>query len=170
MPDYRADQILLEEIKLRLAELSELQTEMSDHWGYEDLIYRFYHGSFKVYRIQQRTTSMVEKFKELKAAINSRIPAQQAPAPDAEEWAHHRWKLHSQLNDAFLRIVSAGTGIKFDLEHNKDWDKHTRPQVEAFFHAKFFLDQIVKYGKSMDSAPDSLPSGWAAVLYLFNIR
>jgi len=28
----------------------------------------------------------------------------------------------------------------------------------------------VKYGEELDEPPSALPSGWAAVLYLFNMR
>jgi hypothetical protein len=66
--------------------------------------------------------------------------------------------------------VADGTGGKFEISHNQDWLQHTRPILEAFFHAHFFLKMAVKYGRELQSAPDSLPSGWAAVLYLFNLR
>lgn len=41
---------------------------------------------------------------------------------------------------------------------------------EAFFHARFFLKMAVKYGEELDEAPSTLPSGWAALLYLYNLR
>ena len=52
------------------------------------------------------------------------------------------------------------------MEMNQEWLEHTRPMCEAFFHAKYFLDMAVKYGESLEKAPDMLPSGWASVLYL----
>ena len=45
-------QVLLANLKAALPELEKLLDECSDHWGYEDPIYRFYHQSFKVYGIQ----------------------------------------------------------------------------------------------------------------------
>ena len=60
------------------------------------------------------------------------------------------------------------SGLK--TAHNKDWTTHTRPFVEAFFHAKFFLEMAVKYGNEMKEAPEMLPSGWAALLYFYNMR
>ena len=42
--------------------------------------------------------------------------------------------------------------------------------IEAFFHARFFLEMAVKYGKELEFPPQMLPSGWAAFLYLFNLR
>jgi len=32
------------------------------------------------------------------------------------------------------------------------------------------LDLAVRSGKELEEAPQSLPSAWAAVLYLFNLR
>jgi hypothetical protein len=72
---------------------------------------------------------------------------------------------------ALLQIYQAGaSGKRFDWEHNNEWAQHTRPFLEAFFHAKFFLEMAVKYGKELKEAPETLPSGWAALLYFYNIR
>ena len=59
---------------------------------------------------------------------------------------------------------------KFNIDHNKEWLRHTRPIIEAFFHAKFFLEMAVKYGKELEECPEILPSGWAALLYFYNLR
>lgn len=56
---------LLVNIKARHAELEELLQEMDSHWGYEDPIYRFYHHSFKVYMLQDKTRKIVDALKEL---------------------------------------------------------------------------------------------------------
>lgn len=41
---------------------------------------------------------------------------------------------------------------------------------EAFFHAKYFLEMAVKYGKELDKIPDEeRPSGWAGLLCFFNL-
>ena len=53
---------------------------------------------------------------------------------------------------------------------NRDWLNETRPILEAFFHAKTFLGLAVRYAKALDHAPRLLPSGWAAVLSLYNAR
>lgn len=74
------------------------------------------------------------------------------------------------MNRWFSEIVAEGTGHEFETSHNQDWLRHTRPIVEAFCHAHYFLKMTVKYGKELESAPDCLPSGWAAVLYLFDLR
>lgn len=42
--------------------------------------------------------------------------------------------------------------------------------VEAFLHAKSFLEMVVKYGKELETAQNLLPSGWAAVLCFYDLR
>jgi isocitrate dehydrogenase kinase/phosphatase len=42
-----------------------LWEELNGHWGYEDDFYRFYHGSFKVYRVQSLTEKAVKFLREL---------------------------------------------------------------------------------------------------------
>jgi hypothetical protein len=74
------------------------------------------------------------------------------------------------LNRWFRAIVAEGTGKTFDLEHNQRWLEETRPIVEAFFHARYFLEMAVRYGKALEHPPRLLPSGWAAFLYLFDLR
>ena len=86
------------------------------------------------------------------------VAALQALAPDRK------------LNEWVVQIVSEGTGKKFELEHNRQWLAVTRPIVEAFFHARYFLEMAVRYGKDLDAPPLMLPSGWAAFLYLYDLR
>ena len=81
-----------------------------------------------------------------------------------------RFAPHLPLNKWFQEIVGEGTGKTFEPEHNRDWTKFTRPIVGAFFHARYFLEMACKYGKELESPPACLPSGWAAVLYLYNLR
>lgn len=50
-----------------------------------------------------------------------------------------------------------------------DLVRHTRPILEAFFHARFFLEMAVRYA-DLPGPPTSLPSGWAALLYLYELR
>lgn len=52
----------------------------------------------------------------------------------------------------------------------RTWVVSTRPLVEAFFHARFMLEMVVQYGRTLDAPPQMLPSGWAAVLYLYGLR
>jgi hypothetical protein len=109
----------------------------------EDEMYRFYHHSFKVYWLQDSTLKIVKKIKSF-----SRQP----------------------LDDWFLQIISEGTKKKWKRSHNDNWLKHTRPILEAFFHANYFLDMMIKYGKELKKPPSLLPSGWAAILTLYNLR
>ena len=137
---------LLANIKAQLPELANLLTEITSHWSYEDPVYRFYYQSFKVYDLQERTRRIVELLESL--------------APEG-----------AVLSSMFREIVDAGAGgKKFEMDHNQEWTRHTRPFVEAFFHARFFLEMAVKYGKELDAAPTTLPSGWAALLCLYGMR
>ena len=45
----------------------------------------------------------------------------------------------------------------------------TRPILEAFFHARFFLEMAVRHAH-LESPPSPLPSGYAALLYLYGLR
>jgi len=141
----RAEQnaVLLASIKRALPRLRELLDQMSTEWAYEDSVYRFYHQSFKVYGLQQQTLTIFNTL----AALHT-----------------------GPMNPWFVQIVEEGTGKKFDDAANSDWLRVTRPIVEAFFHAKYFLEMVVKYGSELEEAPGLLPSGWASVLNLYEMR
>jgi hypothetical protein len=141
---FELERQLLAAIKSNHDQLKVLFDEASSHWGYEDQIYRFYHQSFKVYGIQRSTLAIV-------AALRALLP-------------------DVPLNASFERILADGTGKTFTLEANRAWDATTRPLVEAFFHARFFLEMAIKYSEELDEPPSTLPSGWAALLYLYNLR
>jgi hypothetical protein len=134
---------LLESLHRREPELKTLLDACADHWGYEDPIYRFYHHSYKVYELQLRTKAIVSLLRSL--------------LPDRS------------LNSWFLEIVEAGTCRKFEPQDNARWPAVTRPILEAFFHARFFLEMAVRYGR-IERPPDRLPSGYAALLYLYGLR
>ena len=113
--------------------------------GYEDALYRFYHQSFKVYAAPQHATeSIVRVLSEL--------------APDRT------------LNAWFLQIVRDGTGKDWEPSHNERWLEHTRPIIEAYLHARYFLEMAVRCGKNLTAPPRLLPTGWAAVLELYDLR
>jgi hypothetical protein len=124
--DTPAVQALFVSLKAALPELQKLLRECGGEWGYEDPIYRFYHQSFKVYALGNTTKRIVS--------------ALQALAPE------------QPLNEWFVRIVSEGTDKTFDHEHNARWLEVTRPIVEAFFHARYFLEMAVTYGRSYGTA------------------
>jgi hypothetical protein len=135
--------VLLRGLRERHAALGELLERSSNHWGFEDPIYRFYHQSFKVYWLQQQTDAIVRDLSAL-------VPGQ-------------------PLNPWFREIVARGTGKQFSSEHNPNWTEVTRPILEAFFHARFFLEMAVRYSH-LESPPRPLPSGYAALLYLYGLR
>jgi hypothetical protein len=138
-------ELLFANIKKELPRLTALLDDVNKDGNYDDCVYRFYHQSFKVFRTQRLTVTMVEALKRL--------------LPDRE------------LNAWFMQIYEQGTGKKFDPQKdNRNWLPATRPILEAFFHAKYFLEMVVKFGNALDSPPGMLPFGWGAVLYLYNLR
>ena len=140
--------ILLQNIKKNMPELEKLLEEVRDHWGEEDSVYRFYHHSFKVYRIQEITERIVNALRKL------------------------HYKKDSELHRYFETIYLEGTcrNKEWQPSHNVIWATTTRPFLESFFHAKYFLEMAVKYGKELEKSPNMLPSGWAALLCLYNLR
>jgi hypothetical protein len=131
-------------IKASLPALEALLAEVNGHWKYEDLVYRFYHQSYKVFRAQDATVQIV-------VALRALLP-------------------EAKINDWFETILAQGTGRTFQLEDNPRWLDVTRPILEAFFHAKYMLEMVCKYGRELDEPVNLLPSGWAAVLYLYGLR
>ena len=142
--DHSVEAGLLANIKASLPRLETLLDRARSHWEYEDYVYRFYHGSFKVFGVQSITTAIVKELRGLLPGV--------------------------ELNSHFLAIVEEGTGKTFAVEANAKWNATTRPLLEAFFHARFMLEMIVKYGRELGNPPETLPSGWAAVLYLYGLR
>lgn len=138
-----AEEQLLKNLRVYRTDIEERLAKSRDHWGYEDPVYRFYHQSFKVYFLQQQTEAIVSLLSKL--------------CPDREL---HPW---------FREIVHEGTGKLFRMEVNAAWTSVTRPLLEAFFHARFFLEMASRYA-SLQEPPRVLPSGYAALLYLYGLR
>jgi hypothetical protein len=136
---------LLARIRDRLPELEGLLEEIEDHWGEEDGIYRFYHQSFKVFRLQDLIKRGVKLIEEIGGDIDP-----------PQEW--------------YCLIVKEGTAHDFGPDTNANWLEATRPILEAFWHTKYFLTMMIKYAKELESVQSPIPSGWAAVLYLFELR
>jgi len=135
---------LLDRIKANLPEIESLYRIFS---GYEeDYVYRFYHQSFKVF-------SAIEEIKKAKDLFEK-------IAPDG-----------ITLNEWYSRIADEAIGKSFDWETtNPNWLDETRPILEAFWHSKYFLEQMLHFGTELQKNPQLLPGGWAAVLYLYNLR
>jgi len=134
---------LLANVHAQHEALKALLDASSDHWGFEDPVYRFYHQSFKVFWLQKQTDTIVRR-------LSSLLPGRPL----------HPW---------FLQIVRQGTGKEFTTADNNRWTFVTRPIVEAFFHARFFLEVAVRHA-TLAVPPRPLPSGYAALLYLYQLR
>lgn len=132
---------LLDNLKQHKGELEQMLKVMSSHWHYEDHFYRFYHGSWKVYGTQRTTEQAVALLRKL--------------LPERD------------LNLAFEDILKEGTGKEFDT--NVDWDRHTRPILEAFCHAKFMIEMALRYA-DLPKPSQPMSSGWAALLCLYDLR
>jgi hypothetical protein len=141
----RLESLLLLNLKQQAAPLGELLEQANGHWGYEDGIYRFYHQSFKVFMLQEYTNQIVTAL----AGI----------APEGRAFC-----------DYFAQIIAAGTGREFNMEDNQRWVERTAPIVQAFLHAKYFLEMAVKYPAKLAEPPQMMPSGWAALLCLYGLR
>lgn len=134
-----------------LANIKENQIEIENLFNAfksleEDYVYRFYHQSFKVFGAPSQIKQAKELFERL--------------APDSHA-----------LNDWFRAIADNAIGKEFDAARtNQIWQAETRPILEAFWHSKYFLEQMFCFGREMEKSPSLLPSGWAAILYLYNLR
>lgn len=138
-------QELLANIKRDLPKLEELYDNMTKRL--EEPFYRFYHQSFKVYRVQSLTKEIYEALYELH--------------PEKKKG----------FDGYFQQIIDEGAnGEEWRLPHNQIWPRVTRPFLEAFFHAHYFLSLAIRFGKELDEAPNCMPSGWAALTELYNIR
>lgn len=136
---------LLANIRRHLSALEKSLEFANSEWVGEDLVYRFWHSSMKVYSLQAVTLQMYENLVSLMPSKGS-------------------------INPDFHNIVTLGTGKVFSMAVNDDWVNITKPIVDAFFHTKYMLSMAVKYGKTLEEAPWTLPSGWAALLHLYSIR
>src|SRR6266404_8947207 len=93
--EHKEEIELLKQIAANINSMEELLKNCSDHWGYEDPIYRFYHQSFKVYHLQEETLKIV-------GALKSLLPDQ-------------------PLNPWFVQIIGEGTDKEFKAEDNDQW-------------------------------------------------
>ncbi len=137
-------ELLLNKIKANLAEIERLYKNFIPFE--EDYIYRFYHQSFKVFGAVEEIRAARILFEKI--------------APDG-----------IKINYWYSQITDEAIGKSFDWEKtNADWLNETRPILEAFWHSKYFLEQMISCANNLDESSQILPSGWAAVLYLYNLR
>lgn len=140
-----AGQQLLDTIKAKLPELEALLAKLDTQWYGDDHVYRFFHTSFKVFRAQESIHEIVDALQEL--------------APERS------------LNRMFAAIIEEGTSGSFSMERtNPNWEKETRPIVEAYFHAQHMLRMVVKAAKEIDQQETIITTGWGTVLHLYGIR
>jgi len=137
--------VLLTKIQQALPRLDAVWQQITHPFVGEDLVFRYYSQSFKVFHLQQYPQLIADVLQDL--------------APDRPLC---RW---------FMEIVAEGTGKEFTPEMNQRWTETTRPIVEAFFHARYFLEMARKYGRELSEPPTPLrPCGWAALLELYGLR
>ena len=105
---------LFSRLQESMPKLQALLAECAESGAVEEGVYRVYHQSFKCFALPSWTSRIVFALREL--------------SPDRP------------LNPWFEQIVEQGTGLKFELEHNRRWLEVTRPILEAFFHARHFLE------------------------------
>ena len=133
---------LLQRIKEKLPELEELLKKITELG--EDSVYRFYHHSFKVYGVKWTTKHATDALRQL--------------LPDRN------------LNADFEKIFAEGFRQKFTGRSYGYWHEETSPMLLALFHARYFLEMAIKYGKELKRPPQWMPFGLAALLHLYNIR
>src|ERR1700736_5088348 len=122
-------------IKTRLRELEELACTLEE--AEEDGVYRFYHGSNKVFYLQEPVKAAFALIKEIGG---------ESDPPHFE----------------YARIVEAGTTHPFSATTNENWEAETKPILEALWHTKYFVNMMVKYGKKLETVEMALQPGMAA--------
>lgn len=138
----RIDALFLR-IKARLPKLESVARDLEEIE--ENGIYRFYHGSYKVFYLQDPVKEAFTLIKEIGG---------ESDPPNFE----------------YARIIEAGTAHQFTATTNENWEAETKPILEAFWHTKYFVNMMVKYGKELEKVERALQPGMAAVLYLFELR
>lgn len=77
----------------------------------------------------------------------------------------------SEINSWYGLIAKGGIGKAFDEQTtNENWLSEVPQILLAFWNAKYFLEQMTVAADELNEAPMPLPSGWAAVLYLYGLR
>jgi hypothetical protein len=141
---------LLSRIKSQLPELQAVIALTDENWGEEDGVYRFYRHSAKLFSNVRFGRSMQSITKRGFQAIQE-IGGELVP------------------NSEYCQIVKEGTQ-DYEIRMSATWLENARPILEAFWHTKYFIQMMIKYGKGLETAPTQyLPSGWAAVLYLYGV-
>jgi len=141
----RLERILLDNMRQRAPELRQALEDIKSEWCYEDGIYRYYHQSLKVFGLQEATKLVAD--------------ALSAIAPEGRPFCRY-----------FGEILQLGTSREFSPADNPHWLERAAPIVQAFLHARYFLEMAVKYAAELEEPPQPMPSGWAALLCLYGLR
>ncbi|MGO9270647.1 MAG: hypothetical protein ACLQOO_10420 [Terriglobia bacterium] len=140
----RLERILLLNMRQHEPNLRRVLEEVNEG-SYEDRLYRYYAQSFKVFDLQGCTKLIVGSLTTI--------------APEGRPFCGF-----------FAEIIQQGTGREFSMADNQNWMERTAPIVQAFFHARYFLEMAIKYAAELAEPPQMLPSGWAALLCLYGLR
>ncbi len=135
--------LLIAALHQRSSDIAALLEEVSGEWVRDDLVYRFWHHSFKTYWLQEVT----ERIAALLESIAPTLPL-------------HPW---------CREIVAAGTGHTFELSHNQAWVEHTGPIVAAFFHLHHLLHCAHRVA-TVPAVPEVLDPATATVFELYQVR
>jgi hypothetical protein len=141
-PRLHLEKILLDNIHEQLPQLQDLLDRDNSPFGhgYENSLYKYYSQSLKVFGYQTKTLEIVNMLRAI--------------APDGRGFC-----------SMFTEFVWLGTGHEFQLEDNHHWIERTAPLVQAYFHARNFLEMALRYA----AASPPLHVGWAALLSLYDI-
>ncbi len=110
-----------------------------------DLVYYFYHQSWDIFLYRSTLDTNKALFESF--------------SPDKKP-----------LNSWFLSIYETAVGKKFNDSTNLKWKSETQPILDAYWHTRYFLEQMLIAVDELETAPEVLPRDWGAVLYLYNLR
>lgn len=96
---------------------------------------------------------------------------------------HHSAKVHyaaelgNEVFDRLLSVVPWGhrecpvfiRRLRARCRRGRTW-RRARADIELMLHAHYFLKMAVKYGKKYRRGPNPMPSGYAALMYLYGLR
>lgn len=131
-------------IRKQLPDLVGLSDESSGP-AFQDMIYRYYHGSFQVWKLQPWVGRCVLAF----GAVFPGIP----------------------INGLYCEIVHSGLREILHSSFNRTWSQHARQVVDAALHTQLVLGAVVRIAKSTDQqVPQALSPDWGIALSLWNLR
>lgn len=141
----QAQDELLKQLELRRDDIAQFRERLV--LDGDDLVYRFFHQSFKVYRLQAVNREAVEFLETFLKP-------------------EHERGFDFQMRE----LIAAGAGnIEFKDEHNLEWGRHTRPFVELYLHVKHILDCMLEAPEAQKEK-SCLTIPFATVLSCFNLR